>query len=91
MAMYNYQTERPYVLSEEGRNMFESIKHNVRLLFEYKTTFTMGEAIQGQTGDSWHMLACVDRLVELGYIEEVNVGKVAGQHRVFRAGPKFKR
>jgi hypothetical protein len=34
-------------------------------------------------GDSWTMLACVDRLVELGEIREIVQADVPGQYRVF--------
>jgi hypothetical protein len=35
------------------------------------------------SGDSWTMLACMDRLVELGEIREVPQSGVAGQDRIF--------
>jgi len=37
----------------------------------------------GVAGDSWTMLACIDRLVELGELWEVVSQPVAGQHRIF--------
>jgi hypothetical protein len=45
----------------------------------------MQEIMNGSGGgDTWDMLACMDRLVELGEIREVTMnGDVAGQHRVF--------
>jgi len=48
--------------------------------------FQMGKAIEGVCGDSWQMMACVDRLVELGEIRRVSPpGTVWGQHEVFVA------
>lgn len=45
----------------------------------------MGRAmnVRGVTGDSWEMMARVDRLVELGEIREITGSNVAGQDRVF--------
>ena len=43
----------------------------------------MSKAINCVGSDSWMMLACVDRLVELKEIREVTGNNVAGQHRVF--------
>ena len=38
------------------------------------------------SGDTWMMLACVDRMIELGELNEVTKGQnVAGQHRIFTA------
>jgi hypothetical protein len=35
------------------------------------------------TGCTWFMMACVDRLVELGEIKEVLRDNIAGQYRIF--------
>ena len=55
----------------------------------------MQEAIQTLSGDSWTMLACLDRMVELGEIREIREREVLvpyndviegpAQHRVFVA------
>jgi hypothetical protein len=37
-------------------------------------------------GDSWSMMACVDRLVELGELREVTAPPCPWQHRVFVSG-----
>jgi hypothetical protein len=34
-------------------------------------------------GDSWELMACVDRLIELGEISEIERGDCPGQYRVF--------
>ena len=43
----------------------------------------MEEAIKTLSGDSWTMLACLDRMVELGEIREIRQGHVVGQCRIF--------
>jgi hypothetical protein len=45
-----------------------------------------GRLIAVTSGDTWDMLACIDRLVELGELREITDGTVAGQHRVFVSG-----
>jgi hypothetical protein len=83
--MYNYKTERHKIFTELGQEMFLSIRDNTHKLLADAGAVSMGSAISGCTGgDSWTMLACVDRLVELGEIKEVDRGsQCPGQHRVF--------
>ena len=55
----------------------------------------MEEAIKTLSGTSWTMLACLDRMVELGEIREIREREVLGpyndviegpaQHRIFVA------
>jgi len=66
--------------------MFLAIRDKTHRLLKLAGAVRMEEAISGcgQSGScSWDMLACVDRLVELGEIWEITNGDVAGQDRVF--------
>lgn len=82
--MYKYEEQKQNIFTERGQEMFLSIRDKSKQLLKQAGCFTMGSVISGQTGDSWNMLACVDRLVELGEIREVKQeGAVAGQHRIF--------
>lgn len=82
--MYDYQTERPRVFTEEGQVMFLKIRDRAQSLLKTAGAARLGEIINGCTGDSWQMLACVDRLVELGELRELTQGMdVARQDRVF--------
>ena len=83
IKIYNYEKERSLIFTEEGQEVFLKIRDNISDLLLNSGAVRMGEAISGTTGDSWLMLACVDRLVELKEIREVTDGNVAGQHRVF--------
>jgi len=84
---YSYQVERPGLFTEDGQVMFLKIRDHVKSLLSKAGAVRMQEATEKTTGSSWKMLACVDRLVELGELREVTVGQsVAGQHRVFVAG-----
>ena len=80
---YNYLTERPVIFTEEGQRMFLNIRDNAKRLLKEAGAARMQEIIKGNTGISWHMLACVDRLVEIGELRELTNNIVAGQHRVF--------
>ena len=81
--MYNYQTEKQRIFTEDGQEMFLKIRDKVQQLLKQSGAVMMQNAISGVTGDSWMMLACVDRLVELKEIKEITSGNIAGQHRVF--------
>lgn len=81
---YRYATERPKVFTEDGQVMFLKIRDAAKALIASSGAATCEKIISGCTGDSWQMLACVDRLVELKEILEVpNPHSRAGQHRVF--------
>ena len=81
--MYNYQTEKQKIFTEDGQEMFLKIRDNVQRLIKQSCAVMMQNAINSVTGDSWMMLACVDRLVELKEIKEITGSNVAGQYRVF--------
>lgn len=84
--MYNYQTEKKRLFTEEGQEMFIKIRDKAKALLEVAGCFRM-DAVMKTTGDTWMMLACVDRMVEMKEIVEVTAGQmVAGQNRIFTAG-----
>lgn len=82
---YTYERQRQGLFTDEGQRKFLEIRDHVHGLLKQAGAFRMQEAMIG-SGDSWLMLACVDRMVELGEIRELaQFGSVAGQHRVFVA------
>jgi len=81
---YQYSTERETLFSEKGSVLFTSIRDNVKRLLKTAGAVRMQEAMSGNTGDSWLMLACVDRMVELNELRELTKN-VPGQDRVFVA------
>jgi hypothetical protein len=83
MNMYVYEQEKRHLFTEEGQVLFLEIRDRANGLLDLSGAVRMHEAISGSAGIAWHMLACVDRMVELGEIEEVPQAGVAGQHRVF--------
>lgn len=81
---YDYQTQRAEVFTERGQIMFLKIRDHTRRLLDISGAARLQEMIATTSGDSWTMLACVDRLVELGELKEITAGMCfAGQHRVF--------
>lgn len=83
--MYNYQELKPELFTEHGQVMFMQIRDKAKDLLKSAGCFRMDKAMQGASfGDSWTMLACVDRLVELKEIKEVtDKEKVSAQYRIF--------
>lgn len=86
--MYNYQTERTKIFTEEGQEDFLRIRDHVQGLLRKAGAFTMARAFDARcSGDTWTQIACVDRLVELGEIREVKQPNyIAGQDRIFVKG-----
>lgn len=81
---YSYATQRPNVFTEDGQIMFLKIRDQAKALIAKAGAATSEKIMSGCTGDTWNMLACIDRLVELGEILEVpNTLSGAGQHRLF--------
>ena len=82
---YRYTKERERLFTEEGQQGFLAIRDRVQHLLRDAGACTMGKAIEGSVGDTWFMLACVERLVELGEIVEVTQGQALWiQDRVYR-------
>lgn len=82
--MYTYEKQKQVIFTEEGQKMFLKIRDHAQKLFASAGAARMQEIMSGAGGgDSWDMLACVDRLVELGEIREVTSGQMTTQFRVF--------
>ena len=62
---YSYAEQKPFIFTDEGQQMFLKIRDKANKLYEIAGAFTIERVISGVSGDSWDMLACVDRLVEL--------------------------
>jgi hypothetical protein len=81
--MYNYKEQRGYVFTEEGQVQFLRIRDRVKGAIKNFGAIRMDSAIRDETGSIWEIMACVDRLVELGEITEVTDNSYPGQHRIF--------
>lgn len=81
--MYNYDKQRAQLFTDEGQRLFLKIRDNVQLRLKQAGAVRAQEAWEGCAGDTWDMLACLDRMVELNEIHELTGESVAGQFRVF--------
>lgn len=81
--MYKYSELKQNILTDDGQKLFLAIRDKTQRLLKLSGAVRCDEMITGNSGSSWDMLACVDRMVELGEIREITTGNVAGQHRVF--------
>ncbi len=84
---YVYAKERDGIFTDEGQRMFLKMRDTVKQLLEQAGCFQAGKAWKNVTGDSWMMLACLDRMVELGELRRVGDGSW-GQHQIFEANYK---
>lgn len=67
---YKYETERPELFTDGGQRMFLRIRDRVKLLLREAGAFTCEKAMNAAgSGSNWTMLACIDRLEELGEIK----------------------
>lgn len=80
---YVYSLQRPNLFTEQGQVMFTKIRDNTLRLIAQAGAVRLIKAISGCTGDTWDMIACMDRMVELKEIREITGPNVAGQDRVF--------
>ena len=82
--MYNYKNHRERIFTDEGQRELLIVRDMVMMLLKTAGAFKMFSALKDITGNSWDMIALVDRLVELNEIREINqMGYVAGQDRIF--------
>ena len=83
-AGYDYKEQKSAIFSEAGQRMFLKIRDHTKELLAKAGAVRCQEMMAGAGGgDSWNMLACVDRLVELGEIREIPQERCAWEHRVF--------
>lgn len=78
---YDYKKEVAWVYTDEGQRQFLRIRDRAAKLVAESGAVTVGALMRGEIGDSFQMLACVDRLVELGEYRYLAVGGVT-QHKV---------
>ena len=71
---YDYQTEKPGLFTENGQVMFLEIRDRINGWLKQTGALTIDAVIRGQSGSTWAMLACIDRLVELGEVRIIKTG-----------------
>ena len=83
--MYDYQDYKPELFKEENQEMFLKIRDGINATITIAGCITLDKAIGCGRGDNWLRVAMVERLVELGEIEEVKT-----EYPTFRVFTKFK-
>jgi len=83
--MYNYQNEKHKIFTEEGQEMFLKIRDEAHRLLNVAGAFSLFNATKNCSGEVWAMMACVDRLVELGEIVEIANTHTFSDARIFIA------
>jgi hypothetical protein len=83
---YDYQTEKHKIFEPENQQDFLKARDQANKLLEVAGAFMIFRALQGITGDTWTMMAYIDRLKELGEIREITDSNTMGQYRVFVKG-----
>lgn len=82
--MYSYEKEREKIFTDEGQVDFLRVRDRVKELLEIAGAFKITKVWNViSCGDTWEMMAYVDRLVELGEIREVSQPGCSGQDRIF--------
>jgi hypothetical protein len=86
MGPYDYQKEKSNLFTEHGSVLFVKVRDRVKEMIAFSGAITMGRAMSLPPGvgaaDSWTLMACVDRMVELRELREVATNG-RGQDRVF--------
>lgn len=88
-SSYTYAKCKPNVLTDDGQRLFLQIRDRVKSLLKMAGAFRLQEAISESSGSSFDMIACVDRLVELGEIYELPRHAAVhpwNQNRIFTDG-----
>jgi len=71
-SMYSYEEQKKELFTDEGQKLFLKIRDRAHNLLKISGSFRMTEVLREVCGDSWEMLACIDRMVELKEIVECN-------------------
>jgi hypothetical protein len=85
--MYKYEENNKFLFTDKGQREFMKVRDSAFRLLAKSGAFTTLAPFEGSganLSDSWQMLACIDRMVEIGDIREVtDRSKVSAQDRVF--------
>lgn len=80
---YDYETEKPKILTAEGQKMLFKIRQQAADLINKAGCVRLEKAIGNISGDSWLQIACLDYLVELGEFTIILKGDIPAQHWIY--------
>lgn len=89
---YSYAEQRPFVFTEDGQKTLLNVLDKARECLKASGAVSAGVLLSAATGsgDSWARMACIERLVELGYLRLVPCNEHrAWQDNVYVAGGKL--
>jgi hypothetical protein len=84
---YDYAHERKYIFTEDGIKQMLSIRDRASDLLEDSGAAMLWSLMLGETGGSFEILACIDYLVETGFLCEIKY-ECRAQDRIFIRGEK---
>lgn len=80
---YEYSKIKPRLFEEANQQTFLKIRDRANELLKTAGAFRLQEcALLNNSGDTWTLMACIDRLVELGELREI-LRDCPGQYRIF--------
>lgn len=86
--MYDYDKEKAWVFTDEGQRMFLRVRNKVQEMLGVAGAVTAGVLLRSLSGDTWKMMACIDRLVELGELRKITPGYLPYPEGVYVRGEK---
>lgn len=89
MSGYNYADQRDRLFTESGQVVLLRVRGRVDELLSVAGAFKLGKVLVDSSGDTFLMIACVDRLVEIDEIRELTPPDTHGQDRVFVRGHRL--
>lgn len=84
LLVYEYSRFKPQVFTEAGQVAFLFVRDNVNSLLKQSGAVRMKEGINNAIGEIYMHMACIDRMVELGELREVETPAGTSEyHRIF--------
>lgn len=84
---YDYQSQRPYVFTEEGQVQLLAVIKKARDCIEVAGAVRCDKLTGiARCADSWKQMALVDRLVELKMLRQVRDPDKFTQHQIYVEG-----
>ena len=82
--MYVYKEQKAKIFDTDGIKMMLSVTSVVNGLFEHSSVVCALDILnKSMAGDIWLKFACMDYLVEIGYLHEITGENMKGQLRTF--------
>lgn len=82
--MYKYEDQKQKLFTDDGQRLFLLVRDKANKKLDTSGAALMGSLIREFSGDSWTLLACIDRMAEIGELIEIpNPTSKMGQDRIF--------